>query len=73
MAKQPKKPKFDPVVTLRAIAADPEAGSTARVQACKALIQYERESSENEPEGKNAAPTDAITQRALRLLKGGKQ
>ena len=70
MAKQPKKPKFDPVATLRSIAADTEAGSTARVQACKALIQYERDAAEAEPT--DDAPRDVVTHRALRLLKGGK-
>lgn len=70
MAKQPKKPKFDPVATLRTIAADPDAGSTARVQACKALIQFDRDAAESEPT--DDAPRDVVTQRALRLLKGGK-
>lgn len=66
----PRKPKFDPIATLRAIAADNQAGSTARVQACKALIQFERDADEDEPD--NGAPKDVVTQRALRLLKGGK-
>lgn len=65
-----KKPNFNPVATLRAIAADPDAGSTARVQACKALMQYERDAKEDEPD--NDAPRDVVTQRALKLLRGGK-
>ena len=72
MAKQPKKPKFDPVAMLRKIAADDSAGSTARVQACKALLAHERDGGDEEKDGKDAAPQDAVTRRALRLLNGGK-
>lgn len=73
MARQPKKPKppaFDPVATLREIAADPDAGSTARVQACRALLAYERDAAKAEPG--DDTPRDAVTRRALRLVNGGK-
>ena len=69
----PRKKKFDPVKTLRDIAADENAGSTARVAACRALIQFERDNADTEPKDKDAAPTDAITRKALRLLNGGKR
>lgn len=74
MAKQPKKPKkFDALAVLRKIAADDEVAAHARVGACKALLQHERDNDgdENEP-GKDAPPSDAITRRALKLLQGGK-
>ncbi|MEJ8573466.1 hypothetical protein [Microbaculum marinum] len=58
-----KKPKFDALAALRQIAANPETPATARVQACKALMAHER-ASDGKP--------DAVTARALRLLKGGK-
>lgn len=68
MARQPSKTKFDPIATLRKIAADPKAGSTARVQACKALLQFK----DVDAVVKDNAPSDAVTRRALRLLRGGK-
>lgn len=71
MASKPKHKKIDPIAILRAIAADSKAGSTARVQACRALIAYERDNADPE-KAKDGAPTDQITQRALRLLRGGK-
>lgn len=68
--KQPKARKFDPVATLREIAADPEVAAHARVSACRALLAHD-DAADAEP-GKDAAPNDAITRRALKLLQGGK-
>lgn len=62
------KPKCDPTKILEQIAADKDAPATARVQAAKALIAIRKAASK-----KDEAPADAVTQRALRLLNGGKQ
>lgn len=70
MARTPKKTKVDPLEILRSIAADPEEPAHARVAAAKTLLQHERDAGEAEPT--NDAPRDVVTQRALRLLKGGK-
>lgn len=68
-----KKPKkFDAVAMLRKIAADENAGSTARVQALKFLVAHDRDCGDDEKTGKDAPPADAVTRRALRLLNGGK-
>lgn len=69
--KQPKKRKnFDALAILREIAADDGVAAHARVGACRALLAHDEAA---DPEaGKDAAPNDAITRRALRLLQGGK-
>jgi len=69
--RKPKQPAFDPIAILRGIAADPEAGATARVQAAKFLAQHERDTAGGE-QPKDAPPSDTVTRRALRLLNGGK-
>lgn len=71
MPRKPNKPKCDPLQILRDIASDPEAAAHARVAAAKSLLQYARNADEVEPD--NGAPGDAVTRRALRLVKGGRQ
>lgn len=63
-----KKLPCDPTAILEEIANDPEAPATARVAACKALVAIKKAAASKKPE----TPTDAVTERALRLLKGGK-
>jgi hypothetical protein len=72
MPKQTKKPNFDPIEVLRGIAADPKAGATARVQAAKFLAQHDPDDADTD-KGQDAPPSDAVTKRALKLLRGGKQ
>ncbi|MBS0252607.1 MAG: hypothetical protein JSR78_16245 [Proteobacteria bacterium] len=67
----PRKKKFDPVRILQEIAANPASGDTARVAAAKVLLAHQKTVDPTAGE-KDAPPSDAITQRALRLLKGGK-
>lgn len=69
MAKR-KQPPFDPVKTLREIAANPDVAAHARVTACRALLQHERAAAGAEPG--DDAPHDAVTRRALRMIQGGK-
>ncbi|MGC1861904.1 MAG: hypothetical protein WA733_12470 [Methylocystis sp.] len=60
----------DPVRVLEAIASDEGAAPTARVQACKALLAYQRRTSD--PDGKREATAnlaaDELTRRALALM-----
>ena len=70
MARKPKQ-TFDPIAILRAIAADDDASAVARVTACKVLLAHERDNAETEQPA-DAPPSDAITRKALKLLKGGK-
>lgn len=62
-----KKPTCDPTKILEEIANDPEAPATARVQAAKALVAILKAANK-----KQDTPADVVTQRALKLLKGGK-
>jgi hypothetical protein len=62
-----KKPTCDPTKILEEIANDPEAPATARVAACKTLVAIHKAAGK-----KLETPADAVTERALRLLKGGK-
>ena len=59
---------IDPETVLRQIAADASAPATARVQACKALL--ERPTGARETPG---AEDDELTRVALRLLKSTKR
>lgn len=62
------KPTTDPTAILEEIASDPKAPATARVQAAKALVAIRKASEKQKPN----TPDDAVTARALRLLKGGR-
>lgn len=66
-----KQTTIDPIAILSEMAANPETPATARVMACKQLIALRR-ASEKGNAGEAEAPSDAVTARALRLLKGGK-
>jgi hypothetical protein len=59
----------DPVRILREIASDRSVPATARVAACKALLSGGENSSTRE----TVSNKDAVTRRALRLLRGGKE
>jgi hypothetical protein len=55
----------DPVAVLRSIAADTSAPATSRVAAAKALLAHSSQTSE--------PAVDEATERALRLLAGGRR
>lgn len=68
-----RKKKFDPLKILQEIASNTQCGDTARVAAARAILAHKNATSDDKPTGKDAPPTDIVTQKALRLLRGGKQ